>query len=107
MFSGRASSEATITHAIGILPDGSEVVLPPESFANDEVIQAHETARQAVRQGPQATLRLCERAAAWTAGERPDVVAVEFRTDQFDAVAYFDGDDTPRSSEVHASCPVR
>ena len=39
MFSGRASSEASISHAVGILDDGSEVNLPPESFANDEVIR--------------------------------------------------------------------
>lgn len=106
MFSGRASSEANISHAIGILGDGSEVVLPPESFANDEVIQAHETARQAVAQGREATQRLCEKAAAWAADERPDVVSIEFRTDRFDAIAYFDGDKAPKSSEVHASCPV-
>lgn len=107
MFSGRGSAVAEVSHAVGVRADGTEVRLPPGAIANDEVVQAYETARQAVAQGPEATRRLCEKAAAWASGERLDVVAVEVRTDTFDAVAYFDGEEEPMRSEVHASCAVR
>lgn len=106
MFSGRQSPEATIPHAVVIDSDGERSVLPPVAVANDEVIQAFETLRQAVRQGPDATARLCARAADWYAGGREGPARVEIVSDTFDAVAYFEGDKQPLSTHVHASCEV-
>jgi len=105
MFSGRQSPEATIPHAIAINPQGERSVLPPQAVANDEVIQAFETLRQAVRQGPEATARLCERAAGWSSG-REDAVRVEIVSDTYDAVRYFEGDKAPLATTVHATCEV-
>ena len=75
-------------------------------MANDEVVQAFETLRQAVGQGPSATARLCERAAEWSAGRR-DAVSVEIVSDTYNAVRYFEGDRAPLATVVHATCEVR
>lgn len=104
MFSGRQSAEATIPHAVVIDAAGERSALPPVAVANDEVIQAFETLRQAVRQGPEATARLCARAADWYAGRHEGPARVEIVSDTYDAVAYFDGDRQPVATEVHASC---
>ena len=106
MFSGRQSSEATIAHAVVIDANGERSALPPVAVANDEVIQAFETLRQAVRQGPDATARLCAHAADWYAGGHEGPARVEIVSDTYDAVAYFDGDKQPLATEVHASCEV-
>ncbi|HEY5640602.1 MAG TPA: hypothetical protein VIW01_11185 [Dehalococcoidia bacterium] len=106
MFSGRQSSETTIPHAIVTDSDGERSVLPPVAVANDEVVQAFETLRQAVRQGPEATARLCARAADWYAGRGEGPATVEIVSDTYNAVAYFEGDKQPVATEVHASCEV-
>jgi len=106
MFSGRQSPEATIAHAVVIDANGERSALPPVAVANDEVIQAFETLRQAVRQGPDATARLCAHAADWYAGGHEGPARVEIVSDTYDAVAYFDGDKQPLATEVHASCEV-
>ena len=106
MFSGRQSPEATIAHAVVIDADGERSTLPPVAVANDEVIQAFETLRQAVRQGPDATARLCARAADWYAGGHEGQARVEIVSDTFNAVAYFEGEKQPVATEVHASCEV-
>ena len=106
MFAGRQSSEATIPHAIVIDAAGVRSPLPPVAVANDEVIQAFETLRQAVRQGPDATARLCTRAADWYAGRGQGPARVEIVSDTYNAVAYFDGAKEPVATEVHASCEV-
>src|SRR5688500_13501502 len=59
MFSGTREREATITHAIGVDADGSRAVLPPRVVTNDEVVQAFETLRKAVRDGGGASAELC------------------------------------------------
>jgi hypothetical protein len=104
MFSGRQSAEADIPHAVAIGEDGERRVLPPDAILNDEVIQSFETLRQAIADGPEATQALCERIAA-RAG-RPRDVAVEIVTDRYDAIRYFEGDEEPLRSTVHASCAV-
>jgi hypothetical protein len=106
MFSGRQSPETDISHIVAFTAEGERSVLPPEAVANDEVVQAFETIRQAVAQGPAATRALCEDAAAWAAGHREGVARVVVVTDTYDAVAYFDGDKAPRGSTVHAECEV-
>lgn len=104
MFSGRQSAEATIPHAVVIDAAGERAPLPPVTVANDEVIQAFETLRQAVRQGPEATARLCAHAADWYAGRHEGPARVEIVSDTYDAIAYFEGDRQPVATEVHASC---
>jgi hypothetical protein len=106
MFSGRASSEATVPHAVLVAGDGERTVLPPEAVANDEVIQAYETLRQAVGQGADATARLCARAAEWQAGRSDEPARVEIVSDTYNAVAYFEGDKEPLATTVHATCEV-
>ncbi len=106
MFSGRQSPETTIPHAIVTDSSGERSVLPPVAVANDEVVQAFETLRQAVRQGPDATARLCARAADWYAGGGEGPATVEIVSDTFNAVAYFEGDKQPVATVVHASCEV-
>jgi hypothetical protein len=106
MFAGRQSAEATIPHAVVIDAGGERSPLPPVAVANDEVIQAFETLRQAVRQGPDATARLCTRAADWYAGRDEGPARVEIVSDTYNVVAYFDGEKEPVSTRVHASCEV-
>lgn len=106
MFSGRQSPEASISHVVAFTADEQRLVLPPEAVANDEVIQAFETVRQAISQGPASTQALCEKAAAWAADHRSTVTGVMVVTDTYDAVRYFDGHKEPVSSSVHAQCEV-
>ena len=80
--------------------------MPPEAVANDEVIQAYETVRQAISQGDEGTRALCADAATWAGDNRSGVVTVQVVTDDFDAVAYFDGEREPLSSTVHSECAV-
>ena len=104
MFASARPEEVSIPHAVVIAADGTERLPSPSAVANDEVIQAAETVRQAVRQGPDATDRLCRlvaESAAGGTGIRVDVV-----TERFNAVAYFDGDEEPLERIVHASCAV-
>lgn len=104
MFSGSRSAEADIPHAIAVTGDGERRVLPPGAVLNDEVIQAFETLRQAIADGPGATLALCRRIAA-RAGH-PGDASVQIVTDRYHAVRYFEGAEEPLRSTVHASCQV-
>jgi hypothetical protein len=104
MFSGRQSSLATVPHAVVVSAGGERTALPPEAVANDEVIQAFETLRQAIRQGPDATAALCARAAAWQSGRAGGPARVEIVSDTYDGIAYFEGDKQPVRTEVHATC---
>ena len=85
-------------HAVVIDAAGERTVFPPRAVANDEVIQAFETLRQAVRQGPEATARLCDRAAGWYGDRNDGPARVEGLSDTYNAVAYFDGDKQPLAS---------
>lgn len=108
MFSGnRQTPVATIPHAVVVGQDERRV-LPPEAVANDEVVQAFETLRQALRQGPESSARLCARVAGWVAAE-PAYAGfgeVQLVSDTYDAVDYFSGDEAPLSSRVEAECEV-
>ena len=104
MFSGRQSPEADVPHAVAIAEDGTRRVLPPDAILNDEVIQAFETLRQAISQGPESTRALCERIAKRTG--KPGDTTVQIVTDHYNAIRYFEGDEQPIRSTVHASCEV-
>lgn len=101
MFSGRKTAEASVPHAIAINGAGERRLLPPSAIFNDEVVQALETLRQAIAAGPEATLDLCRQAAE--RGAHPGET-VQIVTDTFDGIRYFEGDKTPLSSTVHATC---
>jgi len=87
---------------------GGRVRISPEMIANDEVMQAARTVYHAIRQGREATARLCRETAGRVSGT-PDfdaVVRLEVVSDRFDAVGYFTGDRTPLRSWHHATCEV-
>jgi hypothetical protein len=63
---------------------------------------------KAVRDGTDATRRLCEQIAGRVAAH-PDldrVVTVVVRVEEHHSVGYFRGERTPRSVEEHGSCGV-
>lgn len=106
MFSGRRSAEVSIAHVIAVDAAGNVDPLPPEALGSDEVIQAFETVRQALRQGDASVAALCADAADWARDHREDAVSIAVVTDTFDGVAYFDGETQPSDSQVHHSCEV-
>ena len=105
MFSGRQSETATIARAEGVRVDGSATRLEPSLVANDEVIQAFETLRQAIRQGPEASLALCLRIAGKMSADA--YTEVRLLAETYDVIEYFDSDKEPLASRVHASCEVQ
>ncbi len=103
MFASDRPRVVSIAHAEATGEDGRSVPVPPEAVANDEVIQAFETVRQAIRDGPAALDALCRHVARELAlGPAAEVRIV---TETFDAVAYFEGQEAPLSRTVHATCP--
>jgi len=102
MFAGRRSRIVSVATVEQIAPDGSSQPVPPSWVANDEVIQAFETVRQAVRQGPSAVAALCSQVAArMPAGEATEL---RIQTASYDSLAYFAGDRRPLRVDVHGSC---
>lgn len=106
MFAARRTAEVTISHAVAVDVDGTRRAVSPGAVANLEVMQAFETVRQAVRQGPAATQRLCERIATRLAGDGARAARVEIVSERYDAVAYFEGHQEPLRRQRHASCEV-
>ena len=106
MFAGRKEREVTVDHVVGVASDGRRASLPPPAIANEEVVQALETIRQAIRLGPWATQSLCQRAAIWARSHRPSVESVEIVSSRYDAIAYFQGDKEPAASTLHTRCRV-
>lgn len=104
MFSGRQSSVVDITHVVGFTTKGERVTLAPEALGTDEVVQAFETSRQAAAAGAEESRALCEEAAEWGSDHRREAVSYALVTDRFDAVKYFDGEEAPSSTIVHAEC---
>jgi hypothetical protein len=104
MFANARPREALVSSAVMTWSDGTSAPVPPRRVANDEVIQAFETIRQAIRQGPAATQALCERIAARVASDGAETVSIV--TGAYDAVAYFEGEKEPSALVVHTSCEV-
>jgi hypothetical protein len=104
MFSTRRSATGRFHTAVAI----GETVhrLSPERIAaTDEVIQAAATVSDAIARGEVAAL--CADIAARVAADGPDAAtAVEVVSEDYDAVAWYDGDRTPLGRVVHARCPV-
>ena len=107
MFSGERDTHAKIAHVIGRRADGSGAPLSPWMLGSPEIMQAVQIARNAVKK-PERAADLCAAVAERVAqnAEAREFVAIEVRTDEFDAVAYWSGDRAPRSSRIHARCEV-
>lgn len=106
MFSGRQSSEVSIAHVVAIDAAGRAEALPPEALGTDEVIQAFETVRQAIRQGDASVAELCVDAADWARDRREAAVSIAVVTDAYNGVAYFEGETEPTASVTHGTCLV-
>lgn len=105
MFAGRRSADVSVASVVMVFPDGHAEPVKPQLVANDEVIQAFETIRQAIRQGPDAVDRLCRDVAdgLWDS----EATEVRVQDARYDAIAYFSGDATPSTVHVHGACEVR
>ncbi|WP_437679729.1 hypothetical protein [Sorangium sp. So ce131] len=109
MFSwGRHDARTTVERAVGVSSRGERRPIPPRLVGSEEVLQAKATLAQSIRQGARAARALCRGIAARVAEQDSyaDVVAIEIRTDTFDAVAFFDGQEAPVDSKLHATCKV-
>lgn len=107
MFSAdRRSADAEIGHVVGFSREGRHRPVPPELLGTEEIMQASQTVRVAIRGGFAADL--CRRTAARVQADpkHADLERLEVRTDWYDALAYFAGDTKPRRTHVHARCPV-
>lgn len=106
MFSRPKDSIVQVYHVVAHSREGRHRPLPPAVLGTDEIMQAYQTVKFAIRNGESALL--CERLAARLAEDPAyaDVDRVEVRTDAFETVPYFSGDRTPRDSKVAAVCPV-
>ncbi|WP_437489021.1 hypothetical protein WME75_09910 [Sorangium sp. So ce1014] len=109
MFSwGRHDARTAVERAIGVDSRGERRPIPPRLVGSEEVLQAKATLAQSIRQGARAARALCRGIAARVAEQDryADVVKIEIRTDTFDAVAFFDGQEAPVDSKLHATCKV-
>lgn len=103
MFARARGTEVSLPHVVVVRADGSERPATPSEVANDEVIQAVSTLRQAIRAGEDATGALCARVASRVGDGAAEVRVV---TSRYDAVAYYTGERAPLGQTVHVTCPV-
>lgn len=107
MFSTRREADAQIHHVIAWSRDGAHRPVSPEMLGTDEIMQAHQTIKIAVRRGRADALcrevaaRVAEDTHAWA-----DVDVLVVRSDRYDAVAYFQDGPKPLSTRVRAQCEV-
>lgn len=107
MFSFPRQPVVDIDVVMGVTADGDDVRLGPELIADtDEVIQAGALVRRAVAGGQDASGSLCATVADRVAGSSVGADRIEVRTDRYDAVAWFQGDEEPLTSTLRATCPV-
>lgn len=107
MFSqDRRSATAEVPHVVGLSSTGRHRPVPPSLLGTEEVMQAHQTVRVAIRRGH--ARELCQRTAERVRAdpEHADLERLEVRTDVYDAIAYFAGDTKPRGTRIHARCSV-
>jgi hypothetical protein len=107
MFSRAREPEAQVFHVVGFSAHGHHRPVPPEMLGTEEVMQAHQTVRLAMRNRA-ASLELCEEVASRlrTARRWDDVEALEVRMDVYDTIAYWQGDRSARRTRVSARCEV-
>jgi hypothetical protein len=109
MFADDKDANTTITQAVGVRADGTEMVLGPKLLGTDEVLQAKETLSLVPRSGKKARADFCERFAAKIAAEADlaTIAKIEVRTVTYESLAYFaDPKAPPLRKNVHVSCQV-
>ncbi len=108
MFSKPKSTRAKVFHVLGISAAGQHRPLPPLAVGTDEIMQAYQTVKLAIRGGPSSARALCAQAAARVLDddELADITALQVRIDVFDAVEYWRGERRPLQARVIAECPV-
>lgn len=105
MFSAPRGLTSTVSVAVGIDAEGTSVTLSPESIAgSDQVIHAARAVIAAIR--ADSANALCREVAGRVAGSSSPAVGIEIVTEEFDSIAWFEGDRVPESRQVHAECPV-
>jgi hypothetical protein len=99
MFAADRPTEARFATVVATDPDGRTDRLSPRTIGGtDQVIQAAATVAQAVRNGEAE--QLCRE----ILGRLDDPVRVEVVTETYDTIEWFDGNETPISRTVHATC---
>jgi hypothetical protein len=108
MFSRARKAEARVYHVVGFSERGEHRPVSPAMLGTEEVMQASQTAKLAVRRGRAASMELCTEVASRVAGHRRwlDIEALEVREDLYDTIAYWQGDRKPRRTRVSARCEV-
>lgn len=107
MFSTPKTTRAKIYHVVGFTPQGRGMPLSPSMVDTDEIMQAYQTVKLAIRGGRAQSL--CEDTAkrVQRSGDFTDVTRLEVRIDVFDAVRYWEGDRSTEHTRIVARCEVR
>lgn len=111
MFADDRGRVATTVRAVAIDERGSERTVPAQAIANQEPMQALQTIRKAVRDGPVHARALCDAIATRLAQDADPAFAtarhIELQTVKVDSVRFLGGDPTPLSRDVHVRCPAK
>lgn len=100
MFSLARPRQTTVSSAVAYDASANRLTLSPSVVGGTgEVIQAAGTVVQAINSG--TAQQLCQELLADTPIE---VVAVEIVTETYDVIDYFDGNEDPLASVLHARC---
>lgn len=109
MFADDKDAKTTITQAIGVRADQSELILGPSTLGTDEVLQAKETLARVPRSPRKAQQDFCRDFAAKLAKDRDfaSLKQLEVRTVTYETLAYFaDPTAPPIKKTVHVRCEV-
>lgn len=106
MFSTPKGTTAKIYHVVGFTSDGRGFPLSPEMVGTDEIMQAYQTVKLAIRGGRARSL--CKEAAARVAESHDfaEVTRLQVRIDVFESVRYWEGDRSTSKTRVLAKCGV-
>lgn len=106
MFSTPKGTAAKIYHVVGFTADGRGYPLSPEMVGTDEIMQAYQTVKLAIRGGRAAVL--CKEAASRVAQSRDfaEITQLQVRIDVFESVRYWEGDRSTSKTRVLAKCGV-
>lgn len=108
MFSHAKKPRARIFHVVAFSSRGRHRPAAPELLGTEEVMQAHQSVKLAIRGGREASLQLCRDVAGRVARDEAwdDVEHLEVREDVYDAVVYWKGNKKPVRTRVLARCVV-
>jgi hypothetical protein len=109
MFADDKDAKTTITQAIGLRADKSELILGPSTLGTDEVLQAKETLARVPRSPKKARQDFCHGFAAKLAKDEDfaSLTELEVRTVTYETLAYFaDPTAPPIKKTVHVRCGV-